>query len=163
MKFEYNKKKTKLYKDIASTFFEFTNLIDLKTGICHILTHKERKIIPYLLFGKEYTYDEQLDYFLKNSVAKNDVNDAASKMSLKRIEKETKNGDTYAVTFSVLLPGGKIRFKKWRYSRLNGDDFKIIFTREDVTDVVLSEHDSVTKLYSNEQMIVESRLILEKN
>lgn len=85
-----NKKKTKLYKDIASAFFEFTNLIDLKTGICHILTHKERKIIPYLLFGKEYTDDEQLDYFLKNSVGKNDVNDAASKISSNELKKKLK-------------------------------------------------------------------------
>jgi diguanylate cyclase (GGDEF)-like protein len=159
----HNNLEQEAFEAIVGLSFEFAILIDIGNGLCKILKKQDKKRIPYLIDGDYIPYKDQLASFVNYSVSKNSQKEAANIMSLDRIIAETKDGGTYNVFFSVLIPGGKIRYKKWRYFRLLGHENQIVFTREDVTDAVLSERDKVTGLVTIERMLVESRLILEKN
>lgn len=93
--------------DIVSRDYEFSLIIDSRTGICKIISRHEKDEIPFLLDEDYSSYKDQLDSFLANSIAPAFRKEAQGKMSFSAILKKTEDGRQYAVTFPVIYPRRK--------------------------------------------------------
>lgn len=149
-------------KDIVCKDYEFAIIIDVVSGICKIINRHGKEEIPNLLDNDLATYKNELTSFLNNSIMPENRDEAYSKMNLSTVIKKTENGNIHSVIFPVCYSSNTIKYKKWRYYRLQVDNRFIIFTRADVTDSTLSEFDTITSCPTKEKTIVEIKKILAK-
>jgi len=84
-------------------------------------------------------------------------------MNLDTVINETKDGKTYVLIYPIKTINGNVTYKKFKYYLYEGLKDYIVFTRVDITDLILLERNHVTSACLKEKALIDMRKLLIDN
>ena len=84
-------------------------------------------------------------------------------MNLDTVINETKDGKTYVLIYPIKTINGNVTYKKFQYYLYEGLKDYIVFTRVDITDLILLERNHVTSACLKEKALIDMRKLLIDN
>ncbi|MEG2440010.1 MAG: ATP-binding protein [Acetivibrio sp.] len=102
-------------------------------------SRNQREQLRDYQYGVAYSYTEAVQHTAENYITKEDRIFYEEKMSIHNIEKQLQNMDSYEFSYHLRESNGEIRTKKTRFSMHDRITGIVIFSRADVTDILVQQ------------------------